>query len=144
MTVAVILTRKGRDVVTTPPDTSMGAVCDLLETKGIGAVVISHGGGRVDGIFSERDFVRAIARQGAAALEKPVSEFMTENVEVCSPDDSVSGLMRRMTEGKFRHMPVVDENGHMLGLVSIGDAVSGRLKELSAEKEALTGMIMGS
>ncbi|MEJ8574532.1 CBS domain-containing protein [Microbaculum marinum] len=136
MNVAVILTRKGRDVVTTTPDTTMAAACELLETKGIGAVVVSHGGDRVDGIFSERDFVRAIARQGAAALDQPVSEHMTSRVETCGPDDSVAMLMRRMTDGKFRHMPVV-ESGRLVGIISIGDVVKERIAEAEAEASAM-------
>lgn len=136
MTVAVILTRKGRDVVTTTPDSRMSTVCELLETKGIGAVVISHGGERVDGIFSERDFVRAIARQGAAALERPVKDYMTKNVVTCSPEDTVVDVMRRMTAGKFRHMPVV-EDGRLAGIISIGDVVKHRIAEAEAEALAM-------
>jgi CBS domain-containing protein len=136
MTVAVILTRKGRDIVTASPDTGLSAVCELLETKGIGAVVISHGGDRVDGIFSERDFVRAIARHGAAALDKPVSDYMTTKVVTCGLEDSVAELMRRMTEGKFRHMPVM-EDGRLTGIISIGDVVKHRIAEAEAEALAM-------
>jgi CBS domain-containing protein len=136
MTVAVILTRKGRDVVTTAPDSRMSDVCELLETKGIGAVVVSHGGGRVDGIFSERDFVRAIARKGAAALDLPVGEFMTQTVVTCEPENPIVEVMRRMTQGKFRHMPVV-ENGRLAGIISIGDVVKHRIAEAEAEASAM-------
>jgi CBS domain-containing protein len=136
MTVAVILTRKGRDVVTTTPDSLMSDVCNLLETKGIGAVVISHGGEKVDGIFSERDFVRAIARQGASALERPVRDYMTQNVVTCEPDDKIAEVMQRMTQGKFRHMPVV-ENGRLAGIISIGDVVKHRIAEAEAEAMAM-------
>lgn len=136
MTVAVILTRKGRDVVTTSPDSRLSQVCELLETKGIGAVVVSHGGERVDGIFSERDFVRALARQGAAALERPVKDFMTKSVVSCDPDDTVVEVMRRMTTGKFRHLPVV-EDGRLTGIVSIGDVVKHRIAEAEAEATAM-------
>jgi CBS domain-containing protein len=131
-----MLTRKGNDVVTTTPDSRMSDVCNLLETKGIGAVVISHGGGRVDGIFSERDFVRAVARQGAAALDKPVSEFMTTEVVGCDLDDTIVEVMRRMTEGKFRHLPVVAE-GRLAGIISIGDVVKERIAEAEAEANAM-------
>mgnify|MGYP000498301188 CR=1 FL=1 len=136
MTVAVILARKGRDVVTTTPDSKLADVCELLETKGIGAVVISHGGGKVDGIFSERDFLRAMARKGAGALDRPVSEFMTEKVVTCQPDDSVAELMRHMTDGKFRHLPVV-EDGRLIGIISIGDVVKERIAEAEAEASAM-------
>ena len=131
MSVAVILTHKGRDVVTTGPDSRMSDVCDLLETKGIGAVVVSRDGSRVDGIFSERDFVRAIARQGAAALDRPVRDFMTTTVVTCEPDDSVPDVMRKMTDGKFRHLPVLEAD-RLAGIVSIGDVVKYRIAEAEA------------
>jgi CBS domain-containing protein len=137
MTVAVILTRKGHDIVTAKPDATLGSVCEMLETKGIGAVVISHGGERVDGIFSERDFVRAVARQGAAALERPVSDYMTKKVVTCGLDDSIAELMKRMTEGKFRHLPVVEDGGRLVGIVSIGDVVKHRIAEAEAEAMAM-------
>ncbi|MCT8974928.1 CBS domain-containing protein [Microbaculum marinisediminis] len=136
MTVAVILTRKGRDVVTTGPDSRVSDVCDLLETKGIGAVVISHDGSRVDGIFSERDFVRAVARQGSAALERPVRDYMTKAVVTCEPEDLVANVMRKMTEGKFRHLPVI-EDGRLAGVISIGDVVKHRIAEAEAEAMAM-------
>jgi len=136
MTVAVILTQKGRDVVTAAPDNNMLQVCELLESKGIGAVVISRNGLSVDGIFSERDFVRAVARHGQAVLERPVSEFMTEKVVTCDPDDTVSELMRRMTQGKFRHLPVVD-NDRLVGIISIGDVVKQRIAAAEAEASAM-------
>ncbi|WP_436637014.1 CBS domain-containing protein [Microbaculum sp. FT89] len=136
MTVAVILTRKGRDVVTARPDSRVSDICDLLETKGIGAVVISHDGSRIDGIFSERDFVRAVARQGSAALERPVRDYMTKAVVTCEPDDLVANVMRRMTEGKFRHLPVV-EDGRLAGVISIGDVVKHRIAEAEAEAMAM-------
>ena len=136
MTVAVILARKGSDVVTTTPDRRMSDVCELLETKGIGAVVISQGGKRVDGIFSERDFVRAIAREGAAALDRPVRDYMTNPVVGCGLDDPIVEVMRRMTQGKFRHMPVI-EDGRLAGIVSIGDVVKHRIAEAEAEASAM-------
>jgi CBS domain-containing protein len=97
---------------------------------------ISHGGEKVDGIFSERDFVRAIARQGASALERPVRDYMTQNVVTCEPDDKIAEVMQRMTQGKFRHMPVV-ENGRLAGIISIGDVVKHRIAEAEAEAMAM-------
>jgi CBS domain-containing protein len=114
----------------------MSDVCNLLETKGIGAVVVSHGGEKVDGIFSERDFVRAIARQGSAALDRPVRDYMTQNVVTCDPDDTIAEVMLRMTQGKFRHLPVV-ENGKLTGIISIGDVVKHRIAEAEAEAMAM-------
>lgn len=136
MTVEVILARKGRNVLSVHPDTPLASVCELLEAKGIGAVVISSGNARVEGIFSERDFVRAIARHGAVALTAPVADFMTSKVVTCQLGDTVPALMEKMTEGKFRHVPVVEE-GRMVGIVSIGDVVKHRIAEAEAEAEAM-------
>ena len=99
---------------------------------------------RPEGILSERDIVRQLGKKGAAVLDSPISELMTREVQTCSLSEDALVILDRMTQGRFRHLPVVDEQGNMLGVVSIGDAVSGRLKELAAEKEALTGMIMGN
>jgi CBS domain-containing protein len=136
MTVEVILARKGRNVLTAHPSTPLAKVCELLEAKGVGAVVVSSDGSRVDGIFSERDFVRALARHGAVALNAPVADFMTTKVVTCAPDDTVPALMEKMTEGKFRHVPVVVD-GRMVGIVSIGDVVKHRIAEAEAEASAM-------
>ena len=88
--------------------------------------------------------VRQLGAQGAGVLSTPISDVMTRAVQTCTMGDDALAILERMTQGRFRHMPVVDPDGNMLGVVSIGDAVSGRLKELAAEKEALTGMIMGA
>lgn len=136
MTVEVILARKGRNVLTAHPGASLASVCELLEARGIGAVVISADGSSVEGIFSERDFVRAVARHGAVALTAPVSDFMTSKVVTCGLADTVPALMEKMTEGKFRHVPVVEE-GRMVGIISIGDVVKHRIAEAEAEAEAM-------
>ncbi len=140
MTVAVILSRKGHDVLTASPQSTTAEACRLLEEKGIGAVVISADGATVAGIFSERDFVRAVARDGAGALSRPVSDYMTASVVTCDPDDTVGDLMRRMTEGKFRHMPVV-KDGSLQGIVSIGDVVKERIAAAEAEASAMRDYI---
>lgn len=131
-------------IVTIPPQTTLGEAVRLLSEKRIGAVVVSSDGRRPEGILSERDVVRQLGRHGAEVLDQPVSGIMTTQVQTCTGGEDALTILERMTHGRFRHMPVVDEEGQMLGVVSIGDAVSGRLKELAAEKEALTGMIMGS
>ena len=81
---------------------------------------------------------------GSGVLDTPLGKVMTRAVQTCTTGEDALTILERMTQGRFRHLPVVDDSGHMLGLISIGDAVSGRLKELAAEKDALTGMIMGS
>lgn len=131
-------------IVTITPDTTLGEATRILAEKRIGAVVVSQDGRRPVGILSERDIVRQLGKHGIEVLSTPISEVMTTQVQTCTTGEDALTILERMTEGRFRHMPVVDEQGDMLGVVSIGDAVSGRLKELAAEREALTGMIMGA
>lgn len=136
MTVATILDDKGRGVVTARPDDTLLSVCQLLSKRRIGAVVVSSDGERVDGIISERDVVAAVAEGGAGCLERPVGNYMTRRVSTCTPDDTVDTLMRVMTTGKFRHVPVM-EDGRLVGIVSIGDAVKWRIAEAEAEARAM-------
>lgn len=131
-------------VITITPDATVHDAARLMADKRIGAIVVSEDGERPSGIISERDIVRELGRRGPAILDEPVSEIMTAKITTCVTGDDALSVLERMTAGRFRHLPVVDDEGRMLGLVSIGDAVSGRLKELHDEKEALTGMIMGA
>ncbi len=131
-------------IVTIKPDATLGEAAKLLAEQRIGAVVVSSDGRQPAGILSERDIVRQLAERGADVLSNPVSDVMTRDVQTCTTGEDALSVLQRMTEGRFRHLPVVDDQGEMLGVVSIGDAVSGRLQELAAEKEALTGMIMGN
>lgn len=132
------------DIVTISPEMTVLDATRLLAEKRIGAVVVGDGAGGVAGILSERDIVRELGKRGSDVLEKSVSDLMTKGVETCRTGEDALVVLDRMTQGRFRHLPVVDEEGMMIGIISIGDAVSARLKELAAEKEALTGMIMGS
>lgn len=131
-------------LVTISPDATVAEASKLLSDHRIGAVVVSSGGGKLNGILSERDIVRDLAREGADALGRKVSELMTAKVETCTTGENALTVLTRMTNGRFRHLPVVDDSGTVIGVVSIGDAVSARLRELVAEREALTGMIMGN
>ena len=133
-----------RAILTISPDASVTEATKFLAEHRIGAVVVSTDGKTPAGILSERDIVRQIGANGPGILDKKVGEIMTSKVQTCTMGEDALVILERMTVGRFRHLPVVDANGHMLGVVSIGDAVSGRLKELAAEKEALTGMIMGN
>ncbi|AXC48719.1 CBS domain-containing protein [Paracoccus suum] len=133
----------GNPVVTIAPDARVEDAARTMAELRIGALVVSEDGQRPVGILSERDIVREIGRRGGGILNEPVQAIMTGRIMTCHSGDDALAVLERMTEGRFRHLPVVDEDGIMLGLVSIGDAVSGRLKELAAEKDALTGMIMG-
>lgn len=145
MLVNQILSMKASgDIVTIRPDATVADAARLLAEKRIGAVVVSENGSSADGILSERDIVRALGRNGAEILGNSVSDLMTRKLSTCTTGEDALTVLERMTEGRFRHLPVVNDAGEMIGFISIGDAVSARLKELHAEKEALTGMIMGA
>jgi CBS domain-containing protein len=136
MSVRHILADKGGDVVTIGPDASLAEAASLLASRKIGAVVVGSDGAKVAGILSERDIIRAMANEGAAALQAKVSGYMTANVVTCGRDTGIDDLMQLMTEGKFRHVPVV-EDGRLVGIVSIGDVVKRRMADVEAERDAL-------
>lgn len=136
MTVARILAEKGRDVVTTQPHRTLKEVVDLLAARGVGAVVVADNSMSVLGILSERDVVRVIAQNGAAALDDQVSRHMTPKVITVTRNDTIDHLMQTMTEGRFRHLPVV-EDGRLIGIVSIGDVVKRHVDALDIERQAL-------
>ena len=143
MFVRQILNAKGKDgVVTVAPGTSLQQVAELLSSRRIGAVVVSGDGRHVAGILSERDIVRELGRRGPSCLSAVVDSVMTVETVSCTMADSADFVLDRMTRGRFRHMPVV-EDGAMIGLISIGDVVAARLSQLSMEKDALEGMIKG-
>jgi CBS domain-containing protein len=141
MTVSIILAGKGRDVVTIDPNVSLSAAVQLLAEKRIGAVVIVGADRRIVGILSERDIVRALAAQGPKALDEPVSAAMTRQVSTCHERESIASIMERMTLGKFRHVPVVDQ-GRLAGIVSIGDVVKHRLGEVERDSTAMRDYIL--
>ena len=136
MTVARILDDKGRDVFTTQPHRTMREVIELLASKGVGAVVVSDASQSVLGILSERDVVRVLGRHGASALEDPVSRHMTPKVITVARDDTIEHVMQTMTEGRFRHVPVV-EDGRLIGIISIGDVFKRHVNALDSERQAL-------
>lgn len=143
MLVQQILQSKGDDaVVTVPPGTTVGKAAELLSARRIGAVIVSPDGKHVAGILSERDIVRDLGRRGAVCLDDSVDALMTVKLVTCHRHDRTNDVLQRMTDGRFRHMPVM-EGDLMIGLISIGDVVKARLAELSAEKDALEGMIKG-
>jgi CBS domain-containing protein len=135
MTVARIINEKGRDVVTVAPEKSLAEVAAILSQKGIGAVVVVEGGA-IRGIISERDIVRALAKHGAEALRKLAVECMTARVVTCLPEETIHDVMQKMTSGRFRHLPVV-EDGKLAGIVSIGDVVKRRIEEVEREAEQI-------
>jgi len=142
MTVAIILNNKGADVVSARAGTSVADVASLLAEHRIGAVPVVNAKGGLEGIVSERDVVRAIARSGQAVLERPVEDVMTRKVLVCKPADSVYDIMALMTENRIRHLPVV-VSGKLEGLISIGDVVKFRIAEVEFEAEEMKRYITG-
>lgn len=140
MNVRTILAAKGGEIVSIDPTADLSAAAKLMSTRRIGAVVIRGVSGRLLGILSERDIVRAVADHGAAALAFPVAQVMTRNVMTCGENDTVAALMEQMTAGKFRHIPVVSD-GRLVGLVSIGDVVKQRVEEFERESEAMRDYI---
>ena len=145
MLVNQILSMKASgDIITIRPAATVADAARLLSEKRIGAIVVSEDGRTPLGILSERDIVRELGKRGADVLAVPVSDLMTKKLVTCATGEDALEILERMTAGRFRHLPVVNDAGEMIGLVAIGDAVSARLKELNAEKEALTGMIMGT
>lgn len=143
MLVQQILKEKGDEgVVTVQPGTLVQEAAKILADRRIGTVVVSKTGKTADGIVSERDIVRELGSRGAACMSDKVDELMTSKLVTCTLSDDAVMVMEKMTEGRFRHMPVV-ENGELLGLITLGDVVKARLTELAMEKDALEGMIMG-
>jgi CBS domain-containing protein len=143
MTVSTILAAKGRAVIAVDPGASLADAAKLLAEKRIGAVVVLGADRRMVGIISERDIVQALAARGPAALDEPVSGTMTRKVEICNEVETISSIMERMTEGKFRHLPVLDQ-GRLAGIISIGDVVKHRLQEMERESAAMRDYILSA
>jgi CBS domain-containing protein len=140
MLVQQILSAKGDRVVTLQPAATVTEALQLLDAEKIGAVVVTGPAGDVVGIVSERDIVRGLSDSGAALLNAPVSQVMTRSVTTCTPDTDLDEVMRQMTAGRFRHVPILRE-GRLAGIVSIGDVVKNRLEQLEAETEQLQSYI---
>lgn len=139
----ILKAKASEGVVTVTSRAKLSEAAKILAEKRIGTVVISDDGGRTaSGILSERDIVRALARSGGACLTDAVTEHMTRDLVTCARQDTADSVLQRMTDGRFRHMPVI-EDGVMVGLITQGDVVKSRLDELTMEKTALEGMIMG-
>ncbi|WP_292290946.1 CBS domain-containing protein [Marivita sp.] len=143
MQVHHILKSKATDaVVTVKSGTSISDVAKILTEKRIGTVVVSNDDETALGILSERDIVRELANRGASCLSEPAESYMTSQLVTCQRHDDADDILAKMTEGRFRHVPVV-EDGKLVGLITIGDVVKARLTELAMERNALEGMIMG-
>jgi CBS domain-containing protein len=143
MNVASILHQKGRAVATVGPNVTLLDVADKLAAKRIGAVVVVEAGGKLGGIISERDIIRALAKSGHSCLKRPVSEVMTRNVVTCQETDTLDELMAMMTERRFRHLPVVTDDA-LVGIISIGDVVKHHVAEVEMEATAMREYITHS
>jgi CBS domain-containing protein len=140
MNVAAILHHKGSTVATAPPTATLQQIAQMLAEKKIGTVVIVGAKGEVAGIVSERDVVRLLAKNGPSCLDNPASAAMTAKVVTCRRSDTLDQLMGLMTQGRFRHLPVV-EDGRLIGIVSIGDVVKNHIAEVEMEASAMRDYI---
>lgn len=138
----ILKSKASAEVVTVRPGSTVADAAALLSARRIGAVIVSPDGHSVVGILSERDIVRELGRRGGGCLGDTVDAIMTADPVTCTLAENADTVMQKMTDGRFRHLPVV-EGGRMIGLISIGDVVKARLAELAMEKDALEGMIKG-
>jgi CBS domain-containing protein len=143
MTVKAILSHKPPDIVSIEPTATLAQAAKLLAERRIGAVLVLGIEGRVAGILSERDIVRALAERGASMLDERVDQVMTRKVFTCSSSETIGVIMERMTAGKFRHVPVIEQD-QVVGVVSIGDVVKYRLQEMEHESAALRDYIQSA
>ncbi len=143
MTVAAILKHKGTDVATVGPTRSIAEVAKLLSSRRIGAVLVCDAEDRILGILSERDVMYALASHGAATLQMTARQLMTVTLHSATPSTTVNEALRAMTEGRFRHMPVLD-HGRLAGIVSIGDVVKAKLMQQEAEVDGLRAYVAGA
>jgi CBS domain-containing protein len=142
MAVSEILSDKGNAVITASPDDTIGGVAKTLAERKIGAIVVTENDGMTCGIISERDVVRQVAKNGASALDQPISSCMTAKVISCAPDDTIDSLMEKMTAGKFRHLPVIDGK-KLVGIISIGDVVKRKIEQAERDAADLKQYIAG-
>ncbi|MCP4206123.1 MAG: CBS domain-containing protein [Shimia sp.] len=141
-TVQKVLDQKGGNVFSIRPQDTLGDAVKVLRDRGIGALLVTDANGVLQGILSERDIVRKLAETPGQTLPQQVSDVMTSEVQTCTPNEPMVSVLRRMTEGRFRHMPIADETG-LIGMVTIGDLVNYRLTELEHEALQLKQLIVG-
>jgi CBS domain-containing protein len=138
----ILKSKPNQEIITVAPGAAVSGAAETMSSKRIGALVVSEDGVTPLGILSERDIVRELGKRGPGSLNDKVEQMMTRELVTCTADESAQSVLIKMTEGRFRHLPVLSGE-RMIGLISIGDVVKARLSELSMEKEALEGMIMG-
>ncbi len=143
MTVAAMLKHKGHEVVSVHPTTTVADLAAVLTSHRIGAAVVLNDGGRLHGVVSERDIVVALAAHGAATLDMTVDALMTHDVVTATRHTTVAQAMALMTEGRFRHLPVLDGD-RLIGVISIGDVVKARMMAQEGEVESLRAYVAGA
>jgi CBS domain-containing protein len=142
MLISQLLRKKGNDVATVVPAETITDVVTALAANRVGALVVSSDGTSVEGIISERDIVRDLVAHGPSTLERTAADLMTTEVVTCALDATAEQLMAEMTVRRFRHVPVT-EDGVLVGIISIGDVVNARVRELETETQQLTNYISG-
>ena len=140
MLVKQIFKQKDNRIITVAPGDTVATAAEVLKRENIGAVMVSGSDGALSGILSERDIVRALPEHGPEIFALSVEQLMTRDVVTCSSEDRINDLMKKMTAGRFRHLPVLDD-GRLTGIISIGDVVKSRLEELEAEASQLRDYI---
>ncbi|OUS05329.1 histidine kinase [Rhodobacterales bacterium 52_120_T64] len=139
----ILSTKKIGKIISVATNDKVSAAAEMLSEMRIGAVIVRDAGSEIDGILSERDIVRELGRSGSGCLTKSVSELMTSNVKSCSPTETTQKVMQMMSDGRFRHMPVMDD-GKLIGVISIGDVVAARIKEVQFENDSMADLIAGN
>lgn len=134
----------GKAVATISPDATIEDLVRQLETLHIGALVVSGDGKKIDGIVSERDVVRAMPGKIQQLSHLHVRDLMTIDVHTCTSEHSVSEILNEMTEKRVRHIPVTDNDGNLVSIVSIGDLVKAHISDLDSERVALRDYITHS
>ncbi|MCK4862503.1 MAG: CBS domain-containing protein [Rhodobacteraceae bacterium] len=139
----ILSTKQIAKIISVATTDKISVAAELLSEMRIGAVIVRDKGNEMDGILSERDIVRELGRSGTGCLTQTVSELMTTNVKFCAPTDTTQQVMQMMTDGRFRHMPVMDD-GKLVGVISIGDVVAARIKEVQFENDSMADLIAGN
>lgn len=139
----ILSTKQIGKIISVSTTDTVSKATELLSEMRIGAVIVRDSGNELDGILSERDIVREIGRRGVECMSDKVSELMTTNVKSCTSTDTTQKVMQMMTDGRFRHMPVMDD-GKLVGVISIGDVVAARIKEVQFENDSMAEMLAGN
>ncbi len=142
-TVADLLTKKGNKIISVNTDNTIDQVINILTENRIGAVLVTADNGDLIGILSERDIIRRMDKEADNISSQTVKDLMTKNVVTCTPADPLNDILQKMTDGRFRHVPVVDDSNTLKGIVTIGDVVHYRLNELEYEALRMKQMIVG-